>query len=119
MVNCIYCIKRKSDDVVVYVGSTRNLPCRELNHTLDLNRKSTRKAYKLINENGGWENHKIECLEETEKESTDLLWLERKHYDELKPIGNSRRPICSEEERKQNEQKSRAFFFQRWKKQQK
>ena len=114
---CVYKIVRSSDDVVLYVGSTKDINCRELNHLkTSVSEKATmRKVYELIRNNGGWENHKFVCCEDTDKEGTDLLWLERKYYDELKPIGNVRKPICTEEEREKNELAKRAMFYRRWK----
>jgi len=118
---CIYKITRISDNTIIYVGSSRDLECRKISHLKESIRekKSLRKVYTMIQENGDWDNHSLEHLELTEKEGTDLLWLERKYFDELKPIGNTRRPICTEEERKVNEEKTRAVFYHRWRKNQK
>ena len=112
MPNCIYKIVRKSDNALIYVGSSRNMACREMGHRKFTETATTRKAYALIREHGGWENHSLECLEETEKSGTELLWLERKYYDDLKPLGNMKRPICTEEERKENEEKKKWKIIQ-------
>lgn len=55
-----------------------------------------------------------EVLETTDKTGTDLLLIQRKYYDEYKPEWNTKKPICTAEEREQNEKKSRAFFYQKW-----
>lgn len=78
-----------------------------------------RKLYDLIKENGSWDNHEIKILEETEKEATELLYLERTYFDKLKPIGNTNRCILWDHEKEEAEAAKRAFFFNRWKKAQK
>lgn len=78
-----------------------------------------RKLYDLIKENNGWDNHSLEVIEETEKESTELLLLERKYYDELKPLGNTKRPILYDHEKEEAEARKRAYFYHKWRKSQK
>jgi hypothetical protein len=118
---CVYKLTRISDSTIIYVGSTKDIDCREYGHFKDsMNPRHTfRKAYDLILENGGWDNHVLEILEETDKIGTELLLLERKWYDELKPIGNTKRPILTEEERKSSPvNKKRAYFYNKWRKSQ-
>lgn len=113
---CVYEIVRKNDETVVYVGSSRDLCTRTDWHKKSSEMPTMRKLYDLILENGGFDNHEFKVLEETEKVGTDLLLLERKYYDEKKPIGNSKRPILYPEEREEAEARKRAYFFHKWKK---
>lgn len=116
---CCYSIVRKTDEIIVYVGSCKDMTIRTDWHKKTSEMMKMRKLYDLIQQNGSWDNHEIKILEETDKESTELLLLERKYYDELKPIGNSKRPILYDHEKEAAEASKRAFFYNRWKKNQK
>ena len=113
---CIYKIVRKDDETVVYVGSCRDMSIRTDWHKKTSEMNKMRKLYDLIQENGSWDNHSLEVIEETEKESTELLLLERKYFDELKPIGNTKRPILYDHEKEEAEASKRGYFYWKWKK---
>lgn len=115
---CVYSIVRKDDGTVVYVGSSRDLCTRTEWHKKTAEMDKMKKLYGLIKDYGGFENHEFKVLEETEKVSTELLLLERKYYDELKPIGNTKRPILYDHEKEEAEAAKRAYFYHKWRKSQ-
>ena len=62
------------------------------------------------------EDYFTDILEITDKTGSELLWVWRKYYDLYKPEWNKKRPICTDEERLQNENRQRAYFYHKWKK---
>ena len=97
----IYKLVRKSDDVVIYVGSTcETALCKRLaKHKDTAKRCPNRKVYKSINENGGWSNHAIILIEHCDCNSKDEL--HRKERDFIacfKPIGNNAIPLRTRKE---------------------
>jgi hypothetical protein len=85
----IYCI----DDTIVdtYVGHTTNFYVRKYQHKNACNNlKNVLKIYKIIRENGGWDNwNMIEIAKYNCNDSTEARIKEQLHYEELKSTLNS------------------------------
>ncbi len=67
-------------DDEVYIGSTVDLKNRMRVHRRDAKRHPERRVYKHINENGGWDNVKVEIIDEVECESKDEMRLMEGDY---------------------------------------
>jgi len=119
----IVCEDESSD--YIYVGSTENFTRRKGNHKTHCNNVNDKayniKVYKTIRENGGWENWRMVPIEK--KECEDKINA-RIHEDELlnelklnKIALNSIRPYISEEQRKEQQQKQGAEYYEKNKEQ--
>ena len=88
---CVYGIYRKSDKHCIYIGSTTDFQNRKDWHIHDTNSYPERKPYKLILENGGWENHQFYILQKLDSHH-GLINHERLWYHKEKPLGNTMIP---------------------------
>ena len=99
MLYSIYKISIKNSDWT-YVGSTKNINNRIKSHQYNINLDETHKAhnykiYKVIRENGGWDNCEVQVIETVECETkNDAHDKEQFWIDELKPNLNSVKSIC-------------------------
>ena len=89
-----------------YVGSTANWKQRKQNHKKNCNNqngeKYNTKVYKLIRENGGWENFKmIEIGKQEQLTLREAEQIEEKYRKELNAEMNGRRCFRTEEEKKE------------------
>ncbi len=85
----IYCKDECITDI--YVGHTTNFIQRKSTHKAACNnQKNDLKIYKIIRENGGWNNwNMIEIAKYNCKDSTDARIKENEHYNQLKATLNS------------------------------
>jgi hypothetical protein len=85
----IYCKDQSITDI--YVGHTTNFIQRKACHkTACNNEKNDLKIYKIIRENGGWNNwNMIEIEKYNCKDSTEARIKENEHYNQLKSTLNS------------------------------
>jgi len=87
-----------------YVGSTKKIIKRKIRHKSDSKNEKYRhmKLYKIINDNGGWDNFSMVKIESCICETTlDARIRERYWYEKLNATMNSNRPIRTSEEVKQ------------------
>ena len=92
----IYKIERKTDNVLVYVGSTTKeyLSQRMVEHKSKAKICPNRKIYKSITDNGGWLNHQILLIKQYSCNSRDALRSEEARFIRaLKPINNIEIPM--------------------------
>ena len=92
----IYKIERKSDNALIYVGSTTKqyLSQRLVEHKAKSKRHPNRKVYKSIFDNEGWENHQILLIKLYPCNSRDELRSEEARFIRvLKPISNIEIPM--------------------------
>ena len=84
----------------IYVGSTKDFVDRQIKHKYALNNKNMNhlKVYRVINENGKWDNWEFTCLQIRNCTEIDAHALERKWYDKLNADLNTRRPYLSDKE---------------------
>lgn len=78
----------------LYVGSTVNYNRRLYNHKYNCNTQTRKhynyRLYRMIRERGGWNNFKMEALEECEViNAKEALKIEQRYINELKPNMNS------------------------------
>ena len=97
---CVYIIYNDTD---IYIGSTKSFKDRKYHHKKCCNGKDKpQPIHNYINDNGGWDNWKIEKVYEgnfidkydlykKEREICDINWNKKVH--------NKRRPFITEEER--------------------
>jgi hypothetical protein len=86
-----------------YVGHTTDFTKRKYSHKSDFKneKKMNLKVYKMIRENGGWENwdmieiEKYPCKDNNEARSRERYWVEKEN-----PKLNSYKPYASKEEKK-------------------
>jgi len=88
-----------------YIGSTTNFSRRKSQHKKNCNNQTDEhynlKVYKIIRDNGGFENFDMILIEKVNVDNKrDLEKIERKYIDELKPSLNSIRSYISIEEKK-------------------
>ena len=85
----IYCKDESIKDV--YVGHTTNFPVRKYQHKNTCNNdKNDLKIYKIIRENGGWNNwNMVEITKYNCKDSTEAKIKEQYHYELLNSSLNS------------------------------
>lgn len=88
---CVYGIYRRSDMRCIYVGSSCNYETRKDYHKNHYETKGEYYLYKIMKQNGGWDNHFFMILEERENH-IGLVVIERFWYDCLLPIGNVKPP---------------------------
>lgn len=106
----IYILKQKNGEGEKYVGSTcQSLQARFNHHKKCCNTEKYRQyncpTYQHIRANGGIENWMIESVETITSHDKPslrklLVLAERKHYDEIKPVLNTLRPVQTDDERK-------------------
>ena len=94
-IKCIYKIYCLDDKIKqMYIGKTNNFEGRVRGHYNTCNNPNNRdyntKIYKFIRENGGWENWKIEIIQECEEEDIDKLELY--YYDKFNHDLNCHKP---------------------------
>ena len=79
----IYTISKEG---LVYVGSTTAYTKRKCQHKSQCNKNDNRKVYKLINENGGWDEFECKIYSEYPCDSKIKLVIEEERIRKL--IGN-------------------------------
>ena len=89
-----------------YVGHTTDMTKRKWTHKTvcnsEKNKKHNLKIYKIIRENGGWDNWNMVLVEEFPcKDKYEACKRERELYEELDAKLNTYRPYLTHEERKQ------------------
>ena len=95
----IYKITLNDKPDYFYIGHTKNFQKRKYTHKSQCNKNDKILLYYLIRENGGWENTKMDIIEEFECETLhDAMFRERYWYDQLNPKLNTYVPKLSEEE---------------------
>ena len=83
----VYTLRCYSDVLLVYVGSTtKPLSDRKSNHKFNSLRNPNNSLYKIILENGGWDNWYIELVENYPCNSKQEL--ERREGEIMREIGN-------------------------------
>lgn len=89
----------EGDKKLIYVGHTTNFQKRYMQHKTNINRNKTMKLYRIIQENGGWNNFKIEAVECFECDNKkDACLRERKWIEDLNANLNSVKPYLYEDE---------------------
>ena len=108
----IYKIQHIEKEEILYVGSTTDFITRKSQHKSDCNNIKCKafkcKVYKMMRENGGWEEFKMIEIEkfpcndkrEAEKRENEMM-------KELKSNMNTRRSFATEEEMKERHKKYR------------
>ena len=89
-----------------YVGHTTDMTKRKCGHKSRCNNENDKKhnfkIYKIIRENGGWDNWSMLLVEKFPcKDSSDACKREREVYEELDAKMNTIRPYLTQEEIKQ------------------
>ncbi len=97
----IYKIERKSDNALIYVGSTCEPSlCRRLDKHKGMSIVN-RKVYKSVLDNDGWNNHEILLIKLYPCNSRDELHSEESRFIRcLNPIGNKNIPMRTDKEYK-------------------
>lgn len=102
----IYKISCKNKEIdFTYIGSTTSFKNRKRNHKVECNDEAkTKKLYKTIRENGGWDNWDMCILEVFPCENKNALHTREQYWiaQESKCL-NVRPAYVSEEERKEKE----------------
>lgn len=93
-------------DDICYIGSSNDETLRKRNHKSDCNNENAHNyntpVYKYIRENGGWDTWEFEVIERFScKNEEQLVEREDYYYDLLKPVLNTRRPLRTKEELKE------------------
>ncbi len=99
----IYKIVRKSDNVLIYVGSTcEPMLCKRFDkHKQDAKTSFNRKVYRTVLDNDGWNNHQILLIKLYPCDSRDELHSEEARFIRaLNPIGNKNIPMRTDKEYK-------------------
>ena len=99
----IYKIVRKSDDVLIYVGSTcEPMLCKRFDkHKQNAKTSFNRKIYRTVLDNDGWNNHQILLIKLYPCECRDELHSEEARFIRaLNPIGNKNIPMRTDKEYK-------------------
>ena len=99
----IYKIVRKTDNALIYVGSTcEPMLCKRFDkHKQNAKTSFNRKVYRTILDNGGWENHQILLIKVYPCDSRDELHSEEARFiRSLNPIGNKNIPMRTDKEYK-------------------
>jgi hypothetical protein len=88
----------------IYVGSTKDFVDRQIKQKYASNDKNRKhlKVYRVINENGGWDNWEFTCLQIRNCTEIDARIIERDWYDKLKADLNTYRPYISDQETKKH-----------------
>ena len=112
-----------NDDIKnCYVGSTANLKNRKIKHKSACNNPNDKaynyNIYKIIRENGGWNNWSIVVIEETQDLTlTQARTKEEEHRIQLKANMNSCSAYLSEESRIERDKNYRKKHYEENKKQ--
>jgi hypothetical protein len=97
----IYKIERKSDNALIYVGSTcEPMLCKRFDKHKQIAKTSfNRKVYRTILDNDGWNNHQILLIKLYPCDSRDELHSEEARFIRaLIPIGNKLIPMRTQKE---------------------
>jgi hypothetical protein len=108
----IYSIVCKTDETLIYIGSTTNFRQRKNIHKSDChNEKSHQhnyKVYVMIRANGGWDNFEMQPVKEYACENAIQLVIEEERIrKEMQATLNTRRAFISEGKAKELRQKYR------------
>jgi len=108
----IYCLYCKNEDVKdIYIGSTDSLNKRMIKHKSECNKSNQQKIYKIIRENGGWENWTYDILENMECNDLEARQREEYHRKRLEANMNSQRAFQTQEEKiEQNREKGQKWY---------
>jgi len=103
-----------------YVGNTTNMTKRKYSHKSichnDKSKHHNRKIYKIIRENGGWENWSMILVEEFPcKDNHEACKRERQLYEQLGAKMNMLRPYITHEEYNQIQKKHYEKHKQKYK----
>lgn len=113
----IYIIFCKTNDTLFYIGSTKNFYDRLVSHRNACNNKKYKnyKLYKIINENGGFDNFVVAPLYNYPcRNQRELELQERLAYDMYKPTLNRCIPHTTKEEKVEiTNRKSRILYNSR------
>ena len=88
----IYGIFTKKTQECIYIGSTQNFQFRYEMHRKKYDNEADLYVFKVIREQGGWDNHIFIPLEYRET-TNGLNVIEAVWYDSLLPVGNKLRPL--------------------------
>ena len=107
----IYKIQHIDNDTLLYIGSTTDFTKRKCAHKNTCNNEKSKKyngkVYKMIRDNGGWEEFEMIQIEEFPCENKRQAEMEEdKIMREMKATLNSRSPYVTQEEQKE---KRRAY----------
>ena len=107
----VYIIRHKHSDNC-YIGSTKNLNKRKIDHRNNCHYENQRKyyikLYVFIRENGGWDNFDMAKI--CDCDENEMLNMEQYHMDFVKPSLNTHRAIGRDEESYRNKR------IEKWKK---
>jgi len=100
-----------------YVGHTTNMTERKYKHKFSCNNEKHNsyhfKIYKIIRENGGWDNWNMVLVEEFPcKDKFEACKREREVYEELDAKLNMRRPYRTQEEYKEEHKQYDQQYYQ-------
>jgi hypothetical protein len=100
-----------------YVGHTVNMTKRKCWHKFACNNEKSkghnRKIYKIIRENGGWENWSMLLVEEFPcKDNHEACKREREIFEELDAKMNTRKPYRTDEELKEELKQNHKQYYQ-------
>ena len=92
----IYSIVCKVDPLLVYIGSTQEYERRKSHHQFS-SQLNTKKIYKIIRSNGGWDNFVMSPIKTFECDTRQEACIEEdKYIVEMKATMNSVRAVMSE-----------------------
>ncbi len=108
----IYSIVCKTDETLIYIGSTTNYTKRKNQHKKicrnENNKGHNLQVYVMIRANGGWDNFEMKPVKEFPCDNVIQLTIEEERLrKELQANLNTRRAFVSEEEAKELRQKYR------------
>jgi hypothetical protein len=107
----IYRITSLSDNSNVYIGSTTNFTIRKYQHKQKTINQDETRMYKIINENGGWDNFEMVPIETINTDKLNARIREEYWREYYKANLNSVRCYLAEDEKK----KIKKTYFQVYK----
>ena len=116
----IYKLCCKDPNIInIYIGSTTNFSRRKSQHKNTCNDVNSNdynlKNYQFIRDNGGFDNFDMILIENVSCNSKiELLKIERKYIDELKPSLNSITSYLTEEEKQMRDKKYRKVYGKKY-----
>lgn len=105
----------------LYVGHTTDLIKRRSFHKIACNNSNNKmhhlKIYKIIRENGGWENWSVVVIEnyDTCRDVEDARTRERYWFDELNAQLNSNKPMLTDDEKSEVSKQSAKKHYEKYK----
>ena len=106
----IYSIVCKTDETLIYIGSTTNFRIRKNKHKYVCNNEKNKdhnlQVYVMIRSNGGWDNFNMKPIKEFPCENNIQLTIEEERIRvEMQAKLNTNRAYLSPAERKEDEKK--------------